>query len=99
MYEIDPDKTHVAEEFLADPLGHHSPELQRVLWVMRGAPLEGKYALVCTKPYREWTLVRMSGERGTPPRLLRRQVYTSLKDAERAVFRLRWKAYTGRALN
>ena len=99
MYKIDPGKTHLAEEFLADPLGHHSPELQRVLWVMRGAPLKGKYALVCTKPYREWMLVRMSGERGTPPRPLRSHVYASIADAERAVFRLRWKAFTGRALN
>ena len=34
-------------------------------------------------------------DRGDPVELIEDQVFTSLEDAERAVFRLRWKAHTG----
>ena len=47
MHRIDPAKKHLAAEFMANPIGVRSPELQRVLWVMRGAAVEGKYVLVC----------------------------------------------------
>ena len=98
MYTVDHRKQHLAEEFMHDPLGPHSPELQRVLMVFRGGPVEGKHVLVCTRPFREWTLARMTAVRGKPVKLLKDQVFTSLEDAERAVFRLRWKQYTGRTL-
>ena len=98
MYTVDPDKRHLAEEFMQDPLGPHSPELQRVLMVFRGGPVGGKHVLVCTKPYREWTLAQVTGVRGEAVKLLRDQVFSSLEDAECAVFRLRWKKHTGRQL-
>ncbi len=95
MYTVDHRKKHLAEEFMQDPLGPHSPELQRVLMVFRGGPVSGKHVLVCTKPYEEWTLGRVSGVRGKPVKMLLDQVFSSLEDAERAVFRLRWKQHTG----
>ena len=55
--------------------------------------------LVCTKPFREWTLARHPGERGRPIEFLREQRFTSLEEAEWAVFRPRWKAHTGEDLN
>ena len=99
MYTVNHNKKHLAEEFMQDPLGPHSPELQRVLMVFRGGPVEGKHVLVCTKPYREWTLAQVTGVRGKPVKMLRDQVFTSLEDAERAVFRMRWKKHTGRDLD
>ena len=91
-------RRRLAEEFMANPIGHHSPDLQHLLFLLRGEPVEGKYALVCTKPYREWTLARLSGKAGKRTTLLKGHVYTLITDAERAVFRLRWKKQFGEEL-
>ena len=93
VYKVGEHDRHVVEEFLRQPVGHHSPELQRVLNVFRSGTLKGKYVLVCTKPYREWRLAQLSGERGKPVTLLA-EVFTDLVEAEREVFRRRWKQYT-----
>ena len=98
MLDIGDARRRLAEEFMANPIGHHSPDLQRLLLRFRGEPAKGKYVLVCTKPYEEWTLARLSGERGKRTKLIKGQVYHSLEDAERAVFRLRWKKHFGEAL-
>ena len=70
-YKIRPqaDRAYI-DEFRQNPFGHHSPNLLRILNALRGGPLEGKYVLVCTKPFREYTLARHGGERGRPPELL-----------------------------
>jgi hypothetical protein len=99
-YRIDPRRDReVVAEFRQNPIGHHSPNLQRVLNALRGGPLKGKYVLVCTKPFAEWTLARHPGGRGQPVELLREHTFASREEAEWAVFRLRWKAHTGEDLN
>lgn len=98
-YRISDDDLRFVEEFRRTPVGYHSPGLQRVLNVLRGGPEAGKYVLVCTKPYREWVLGQLPGERGRPVRLLRDHVFTDRREAEWAVFRLRWQEATGRALD
>ena len=99
-YRIDPRRDReVVAEFRNNPIGHHSPNLQRVLNTLRGGPLRDKYVLVCTKPFAEWTLARHPGERGKPIELLPEHTFTSREEAEWAVFRLRWKAHTGEGLN
>jgi hypothetical protein len=70
-----------------------------VLNTLRGGPLEGKYVLVCTKPFREWVLARHPGVRGQPVELLPEHTFTSKEEAEWVVFRLRWKEQTGEDLN
>lgn len=99
MYTVNHNMKHVAEEFMRNPIGHHSPELQRVLMVFRGEPLEGKYVLICTKPFEEWQLATLTGVRGKPVKLIKDKFFSSVEDAEREVFRLRWKKYTGHELN
>jgi hypothetical protein len=95
IYRIDPVlDLPFAAEFQETPVGHHSPGLQRVLHVLRGEPLKDKYVLVVTKPHREWQLARLSGERGKPLTRIDR-FYTCLLEAERDVFRRRWKDSTG----
>jgi hypothetical protein len=95
IYHVDPQKDLVyAVEFMRVPVGHQSPGLQRVLHVFRGEPLAGKYVLICTKPHKEWQLARLSGERGKPP-TLENKFYSNLEEAERDVFRRRWKEFTG----
>jgi len=87
-----------AAEFKAQPIGYHSPGLQRVLNVLRGGPKAGKYVLVVREPSERWTLGRLPANRGAPVEILEGQDFTDLDDAEWAVFKLRWKAHMGREL-
>ena len=99
MTEIDPNRYDLVEAFNANPNGPHSSELQRLVNKLRFEPtMKGKYAVVTTKPYAEWTLCQLPGERGKPIVMLD-QVFTSLDDAERAIFKLRWEAHTGVSLD
>lgn len=95
VYEIGERDRGTIDEFDATPIGHHSPALQRVLNVIRGQPVEGKYVLVCTKPHKEWQLAQLTGERGKPVRMLKGVVFSDRETAEREVFRRRWKRQTG----
>ena len=99
VYKVGAQDQHLVEEFNAKPIGHHSPALQRVLNVFRGEPTQDKYVLICTKPHKEWTLGQLSGERGKPVRIFKNQVFTNVEDAEREIFRRRWKKYTGDRLD
>jgi len=98
IYRVDPVRDlPFAAEFMENPVGHHSPGLQRVLHMFRGEPLKDKYVLVTIKPHKEWQLARLSGERGKPLTRLD-TFYMCLKEAERDVFRRRWKDVTGQDL-
>ena len=99
MYPIEPRHKEQAREFKKNPFGPHSAELQRILNRMRWEPLKGKFVLVCTKPHEEWTLAELPGERGKPITMHPDQVFTSLADAEWAVFKKRWKRITGEELD
>jgi hypothetical protein len=99
MYEIDPDRLDLAREFRRQPYGRHSAELQRVLNRMRGGPNDGRYVLICTRRHREWVLARMGAQPGAPIDPVPGYRFASIAEAEWAVFRLRWKALTGRDLD
>jgi hypothetical protein len=98
VYKISTRDLDVVEEFDRKPIGHHSPALQRVLNVLRGEPAPGKYVLVCTKPHTEWMLGELPDGRGKPVCLIKGKVYTNVEDAEREIFRRRWKKHTGKDL-
>ena len=98
-YPIDPTRTDLAREFKINPLGPHSAALQRIVTRMRWNELEGRYVLVTRIPHREWVLARLSGQRGVDVALMEDRVFTSLAAAEWAVFKLRWEAITGAALD
>lgn len=97
MYKIQPDDRKVVEEFRRNPIGRHSPQLQRVLNLFRGAPMEGKYVLITRIPHKEWVLGQMTGKRGEPIRMTN-QVFHDIEEAEWFVFRQRWKLHTGEDL-
>lgn len=99
IYPLDPVRDlPYAEEFFLTPVGHQSPGLRRVLGVLRGDTLKDKYVLVAVKPHAQWQLAKLSGERGKP--LTRLDIfYTCLRDAERDIFRRRWKDFTGEELS
>jgi hypothetical protein len=99
-YRIDPeqDRIHI-EEFRRNPIGRHSPGLQRVLNAMRYDPSGRQVILVCRKPFAEWVLGEMPPERHKPLRIEEEPVFTSREEAEWEMFRRRWKAHTGENLN
>ncbi|MGE0821288.1 MAG: hypothetical protein AB7G75_17230 [Candidatus Binatia bacterium] len=99
VYKISQDDSKLKDEFDRTPIGHHSPALQRVLNVLRGEDQKDKYVLICTKPHKEWAIGQLSGERGKPVKILKAQVYTNIEDAEREIFRRRWKKHTGKELD
>jgi hypothetical protein len=99
VYTVGGHDRQVVDEFQKAPIGRHSPALQRVPNVFRGAPVQDKYVLICTKPHKEWVLGQLTGERGKPVKILRDMVFTSIEDAEREVFRRRWKKHTGSDLD
>lgn len=96
----DADRPYAAEfrRNLNEGNWYHSPGLQRVLNVMRGATGPGKYVLVERVPFRRWALGRLTGKRGDPVEVVDGQEFTNLAEAEWAVFRLRWREHTGRDL-
>jgi hypothetical protein len=98
MYRVGHNQKHLADEFMANPFGRASPELQRILMVFRGGAAAGKYILVCTRPHQEWMLGQLPAKRGEPLKLLPEHRFTSLAEAERAVFRMRWREATGHEL-
>jgi len=97
-YRVKPDDRRLIEEFRRNPIGHHSPDLQRLLTRMRSAPVAGKYCLVVVKPNREWQLAQTIGKRCGAPKLLPER-FTSMADAEWFAFRKRWLALTGETLH
>ena len=93
-YPFSPDP-RLAAEFKARPLGHHSPELQRLLRRFRTLPVEGKHGLLRVDHRREWVLVEFSGRKGVPLTVDRARRYTDWNEAEWEVFKRRWLAFFG----
>jgi branched-chain amino acid transport system permease protein len=85
----------VTDELVAEharnPLGQHSDALERVLNYLRRAPQPGKYAILCTNPYREYRIVVLAGARGQGARFLDERRFSTEKDALHAVFLERLK--------
>lgn len=85
-------------EYAAKPTGAHSPDLQFILEKFRKAPCAGKFVLIAIEPHRRWCLGRLTGTRTRPVFREGPEEFTDLAEAERHVFRLRWKALTGKDL-
>lgn len=84
-------------EYCETPIGAHSPNLQFILEHFRKAPCAGKYVLVAIRPHRRWRLARLTGKRGDPVRMEDVE-FDDLAEAERYVFRARWKDLCGQTL-
>jgi hypothetical protein len=95
--EFTPQELEAIAEFQCKPVGQHSPFLQRLINVMRGEPVEGKYVLLCTKPHREWVLAQMNG-RAKPLTVHWNRVFHDLGEAEFEIFKLRYKRHFGKMI-
>lgn len=99
MFQLDPTRLDLAEEFRRNPYGRHSGDLQRILHLFRTGPFAGKYVLI--RESRIWPLkVKLACFGQTPhePVTYTGDEFTSYAEAEWAVFKLRWKAHTGQDL-
>ena len=96
MYEIDPSRTDLVEEFRSNPGGPHSPELTLVVNRLRVMPLEDRHVLVCTKRGREWVLAKIPNLRGAKMEIFEDQVFDDYYAGVWEVFKRRWKTVTGR---
>lgn len=99
-YSIDPrtDRQYI-EEFRRNPIGRHSPGLQRLLNAMRHDPTGWQVILVSRLPFAEWVLGRMPPKRTEPIQIESEPVFLSREEAEWEVFRRRWRAATGEDIN
>ncbi len=95
MYEIDPSRTDLVDEYLYNPGGPYSPELTLVVNRLRVMPMEDRHILVCTKRGCEWTLAKMPTVRGAEIELYEDQVFNDYYDGAREIFRRRWQTVTG----
>lgn len=98
MFEIDPSRIDLAQEFRRQPFGRHSAELQRVLNRMRSEPLQGHYVLLRDGRFGPWRLAQL-GRRPQDPFTLTGHVFRDRLEAEWVVFRLRWQRLTGKELS
>jgi branched-chain amino acid transport system permease protein len=76
----------VIAEHKRNPLGHHGDALKRVLNYFRRTTTVAAYVVVCTTPFREWRLARLSGEPGKPPTFIEGPAYNSEAKAMHALF-------------
>jgi len=98
MYEIDPSRTDLVEEFRNNPCGPHSPELNLVVNRLRLMPMGDRHILVCTKRGREWMLAKMPSKRGAAVQLFKDRIFTNYDEGIWEVFRMRWETVTGESL-
>ncbi len=98
MYEIDPSRTDLVEEFRNNPNGPHSPELTLVVNRLRLMPMADRHILVCTQRGREWTLAKMPSKRGAQVELFKDRVFTNYDEGVWEVFKMRWETVTGEKL-
>jgi hypothetical protein len=89
---VDATRTDLRDEFMADPYGRHSLDLQLPLAAMRSSRDLPRWVLLTREPGRSWLLAQAPRQRGELPRVVADLVFTNRADAERYVFDLRWQA-------
>lgn len=98
MYEIDPSRMDLVEEFRNNPGGPYSTELDHVVKRLRVMPMADRHILVCTKRGVEWTLAKMPSVRGAKLELYEDQVFDDYYEGTWEVFKRRWETVTGVSL-
>jgi hypothetical protein len=98
MDKLCQDVAQLAQEFRARPHGRHSADLQRILNRMRSEPFAGHYVVVQERKDTPYRLARL-GATSSKPISYTGDTFTTLHDAEWAVFRLRWRKLFGTDLS
>jgi branched-chain amino acid transport system permease protein len=74
------------EEHQRAPRGPHSDNLKRVLNYFRRSSALTPFVIVCTQPFREWRVARVTGVQGQAPIFVDEQVWSSEAEAMHAIF-------------
>jgi N,N-dimethylformamidase len=98
MHRVDPSRLELTREFKSNPTGPHSPELQKLLKLLRWEPLAGRFVVVQPRRDGPWYLARTTGPKGHPLEIFYAHGYMTLAEAHWALFRKRWEQHTGQAL-
>ena len=98
MHRIDPSRHDLAQEFKRNPTGPHSPELQKLLKLLRWEPLADRFVVVRPRQEGPWYLARTTGPKGHPLEIFTSYGYATLAQAHWALFRKRWEQHTGQPL-
>ena len=96
MYEIDPSRTDLVDEFRRNPGGPYSLELALLVNRLRVMPMAERHILVCTRRGHEWMLARMPAHRGARLELYEDRVFRDYHEGVWEVFRRRFETVTGR---
>jgi hypothetical protein len=95
MMKIDPARSDLAREFRDKPMGPHSPELRRVLLILREGSIRGKTTIARLGEGEGYCLAEVGRRRGDPIVYHRDRTFARLKDAMWALFQARWEQATG----
>lgn len=98
-WPVDPSRQDLVAEMRARPRGPHSDDLLKLLHRMRWSGVGKRFVLIVLEPNRRWMLGRLPGQRGAPVETFPNRIFTSLAEAEWAVFTMRWEALTGQRLD
>jgi branched-chain amino acid transport system permease protein len=79
----------IIAEHKRDPVGIHSDALDRALNYFRRPNLLDQYVIVCTRPFKQWRVARMTGVPGQAPVFVDERSYNSEAKAAHAVFLMR----------
>ena len=98
MHAVDPSRHDLAREYKANTVGPHSPELQKLLKLLRWEPIAGRFIVVRPRQDGPWHLARTTGPKGHPMEIFYQRGYDTLPEAHWALFRKRWEQHTGQPL-
>jgi hypothetical protein len=97
-YAIAEEDRRFVEEFRRQPIGKHSPGLNRVLTSLRCNPSGRQLVLLTIVPFRAWVIAILPAERAAKIDIESDVVFDSREAAEWAVFCRRWRERTGQPL-
>ena len=98
MHSVDPSRLDLCNEFRESPIGPHSPDLQKLIKLLRWERIESRYLLVQPKRGKPWFLAHTTGPKAHPLEIFWDQEFLDLPSAYWALFKARWEANTGQRL-
>lgn len=98
MHAVDPTRLDLCREFRDNPIGRHSPDLQKLVKLLRWERIESRYLLVQPRRGDPWFLAHTTGPKGHALEIFRGHGFPDLPSAYWALFKARWEANTGERL-
>lgn len=98
MHRVDASRLDLAREFKFNSTGPHSPDLQKLLKLLRWESIDSRFVVVQPEHDGAWYLARTTGPKGHPLEMFWEHAYETLGAAHWALFRARWQQHTGQPL-